>query len=518
MSTTPPAHAADLQNLQRIDDRRAAILRGDVYPARYDRITAMPPYRDSVAADLRYLAEQEVAHDRLPAGLLQLFERLAAAPGRWTAVAVRDAIEVSNGLGFRDGDLLVALDFSLALLGDEPARHRMIETALQYNHSSLQRAFTVPFALGLAATQSTGEEREYTAGDFDDILQVGRSRFGDANTARHRVDVARFVARMDVQDAEDDTVDRVLEDRAESFADPGPRSLPLRRPPAPAGMVVVPGLPEGTGARKELYKSWSNVAGKPLPLIGRGDVAAHREALVSQWPHASNLVDVILGDLAPRESARFRPTLIVGSPGSGKSSLCRAIADTVGLPVELVGLGGTSDGSLMGTSAQWHSARESVPLQLVKRSGRANPAMIWDEVEKASPSRHNGSALDALLALLEPDQARAYRDPALEVECDLSMVSHFATANGLEGVPAPLRDRMRVLVMPEPGWQHLGSLTTQIVARIASERGVDARWFSPLAEDEMDLVRGAWPGGSLRQLTRIVTTLVDGRDRIIGRC
>jgi ATP-dependent Lon protease len=147
----------------------------------------------------------------------------------------------------------------------------------------------------------------------------------------------------------------------------------------------------------------------------------------------------------------------------------------------------------------------------------ASVGVIWDEVEKIGTRTENGNAMHALLPMLEPDQARRFRDLALEVEVDLSMVSHFATANSMEGVPAPLRDRMRVLTMPEPGWQHLGTLTRQIVDRVAAERGLDSRWYPPLAEDELDLVRQAWPGGSLRQLTRIVTTIVDGRDQIMGR-
>jgi ATP-dependent Lon protease len=230
------------------------------------------------------------------------------------------------------------------------------------------------------------------------------------------------------------------------------------------------------------------------------------------------VIDTVLSDLAVNESARFRPTLLLGNPGSGKSSLVRAICDQVGLPVELVSLAGATDSSAMGTSAQWSTVRESVPLQLVKRSRHASVAMIWDEIEKAGDNRHNGSALDALLPMLEVDQARQYRDLALEVEVDLSMVSHFATANSLEGLPQPVKDRFRVLTMPDPTWCELGTLTKQIVTRIARERGVDSRWFAPLAEDEMDLVRQAWPGGSLRKLTAIVKTIVDGRDRLIGRC
>jgi ATP-dependent Lon protease len=184
--------------------------------------------------------------------------------------------------------------------------------------------------------------------------------------------------------------------------------------------------------------------------------------------------------------------------------------------VETVSLAGAMDSSAMGTSSQWHSARESVPLQLIKRTRVANPAIIWDEAEKASQDRRNGSALDALLPMLERSQAKAIRDPALELEVDLSMVSHFATANSLDGVPRPLRDRMRILQMPEPTWRHLGDLVEGIVTDLMLERGLDGRWVSPLAEDELDLVRQNWPGGSIRQLQRIVTTLVDGREMTWG--
>ena len=72
--------------------------------------------------------------------------------------------------------------------------------------------------------------------------------------------------------------------------------------------------------------------------------------------------------------------------------------------------------------------------------------------------------------------------------------------------------------MPQPDWEHLYVLTQQIIDRIAAEQGVDRRWFAPLAEDEMDLVRDAWPGGSIRQLTRIVATILDGRLSLMGRC
>ncbi|KQN75088.1 hypothetical protein ASE94_01855 [Devosia sp. Leaf64] len=288
-------------------------------------------------------------------------------------------------------------------------------------------------------------------------------------------------------------------------------------PPTSAGIVVVPELPDGgTSHRREIHRAWTGIAGSKIPLIAKGNIVAARQALVARWPHAFRLIDTILSDLVVSETVLFRPTCIVGKPGSGKTALAKAISEMAGLPVEVVPLGGVSDASLMGTSAQWSSARESVPLQLIRRSGSANPALVWDELEKVSTATHNGSALDALLPMLERTQSRSVRDPALEVECDLSHVSHFATANSLEGVPGPLRDRMRILKMPDPEWKHLGLLAENIVNDLMLQRGLDGRWVAPLAPDEIALIKKTWPGGSLRQLTRIIETLVDGREMTWG--
>ena len=225
----------------------------------------------------------------------------------------------------------------------------------------------------------------------------------------------------------------------------------------------------------------------------------------------------ILGDLALGGPVLFRPTLLVGQPGSGKTALLRAIADAAGLESEAYNMAGQSDASMMGTSAQWSTARESVPLQMIKRSKESNGVMIWDEIEKIGTRTENGNAMEALLPYLERHQAKRMRDLCLEVEVDLSMISHFATANRVDGIPAPLRDRMRILRMPDPDWSHLGTLVGQIVEDIAKDRGVNSRWYPPLAEDEIEVIKSAWPGGSLRRLRMSIEILLDGRDMIMGR-
>lgn len=325
----------------------------------------------------------------------------------------------------------------------------------------------------------------------------------DAAEAIEKGLFAKLIADSDMADA----MAEVNEDRSE-----------VDRRDRDAGVVVVPKFTAPvSGFRKEVRKEFEKVAGERLPLIDRGPVDLHFRTLAARWPHARDVIETILGDLAAREHVRFRPTCLVGEPGSGKTALARAIAMQLSLPVEVYGMAGASDSSAMGTSAQWHSARPSVPLQLIQRSGYANGLVIWDEIEKASPDRRNGNAIEALLPLLEPSQARAVRDLSIEVEVDLSWISHFATANSLDGIPDPIRDRMRIIKMPDPGWQHIGDLAPQIIRDIARDRGVDERWYPPLAPDELDVIRKAWPGGSLRKLRAAIEATLGARDAFIGR-
>ena len=416
-----------------------------------------------------------------------------------------------------DDDTVARMLVYRSCLRDEEARRELslIASGEHYGDSGFTTAQRHCVALGLLHSYSRPSMRDYHARGRDWLSSQARI-IEDIRLAAEAAEAAAKAGLSAVRtqselEADADWIDRVIgEDRGE---------IPETAARETFGVVVVPALVEGgTSWRKEIVKSWHGIAGTRLPAVDRGDLAAHRRSLVERWPHAEEIIGIVLGDLAATPAVRFRPTLLVGSPGSGKSSLARAIFDQVGLPCELQSFAGLHDAALMGTSAQWSSARESAPLQLIKRSAKASVGVIWDEIEKASSDRRSGAPAEALLPMLEVDQARRYRDLCLEVEVDLSMVSHFATANSLDDIPDPVRDRMRVLTMPEPGWQHLGVLSSQILQRIARERGVDDRWFAPLAEDEKDLVRQAWPGGSIRKLTRIVQTIIDGRDCLIGRC
>ncbi len=489
-----------------------------------DLLAGSPFMSDDIRIDARSWCEHMLSN----AADLRSYQAMVRDSGcgvnmRTALRALRDSVSLQTlkpveeaARAVHDDDAVARMLVYRSCLRDEAARRELslIASGEHYGDSGFTTAQRHCVALGLLHSYSRPSMRDYHGRGRDWLSKQARAlediRLAAVEAkAAERTGLSAVLTQSELE-ADAEWIDRIInEDRGE---------IPETAPRETFGVVVVPALAEGgTAWRKEIVKSWNGIAGTRLPAVDRGDLAAHRRSLVTRWPHAEEIIDVVLGDLAATPAVRFRPTLLVGSPGSGKSSLARAIFDTVGLPCELQSFAGLHDAALMGTSAQWSSARESAPLQLIKRSGKASVGIVWDELEKASTDRRSGAPAEALLPMLEVDQARRYRDLCLEVEVDLSMVSHFATANSLDGVPDPVRDRMRILQMPDPGWQHLGVLSSQIVQRIARERGVDARWFAPLAEDELDLVRQAWPGGSLRQLTRIVTTIIDGRDRLIGR-
>lgn len=157
-----------------------------------------------------------------------------------------------------------------------------------------------------------------------------------------------------------------------------------------------------------------------------------------------------------------------------------------------------------------------VPLFAAHRV--ASPGVILDEMEKVATGKHNGSLHDGLLGMLEPRTCGAWMDPYLQGPLDLSHVIWIATANSLEDIPPPLRDRFRIIRFPEPGAEHLTVLASSLMRAALVERGLDERWALPLDGMELGALAGAWRGGSIRKLARLVEGVLAVRDRATGVC
>jgi ATP-dependent Lon protease len=178
------------------------------------------------------------------------------------------------------------------------------------------------------------------------------------------------------------------------------------------------------------------------------DIEAARKILDEDHFGLEKIKRRILEFLAVRKlnpQGRSPILCFVGPPGVGKTSLGQSIAKAIGLKFGRVSLGGVHDeAEIRGHRRTYIGSLPGNIAQALRKAGRRNPVLMLDEVDKLSAS-HQGDPFSALLEVLDPEQNNSFRDNYLGVPFDLSKVLFIATANVLDSIPGPLRDRMEII-------------------------------------------------------------------------
>src|SRR5277367_2316289 len=261
------------------------------------------------------------------------------------------------------------------------------------------------------------------------------------------------------------------------------------------------------------YIEWLAVLPWAKTSGGEVDIPKAKEILDADHYDLKRVKDRILDYLSVR---RLKPTMkgpilcFVGPPGVGKTSLGKSIARALGRKFVRISLGGMHDeAEIRGHRRTYIGALPGQIIQGIRRAETLDPVFMLDEVDKVGRD-FRGDPAAALMEVLDPEQNSTFRDHYLDTPFDLSKVLWVATANWMDPIPEPLRDRMEIIELAGYTEQEKVHIAKRfLIPRQAKEHGVTLGEQIEFTDESLhDLIHHYTREAGVRNLEREIATLV----------